>query len=197
MDIFQIPESNVLELSSLSRNLMISRWPPDAAACINVFPVASCRHQSAPSSWYSSFNTSKCPFSAARYAGQSPTLLYKHILIFYLIISRFLIFCVQYPTKFIKHAFIKWLSPTGPLFFAIILSASHLDKPQWAPGLQLHLIALPGLYTEPISDPIFPDDPGSLATPACSDPGSRSVTQGHREKWVQKSCVSFEEEYNI
>ncbi len=26
------------------------------------------------------------------------------------------------------------------------------------------------------------------------DPGSGSVTQGHREKWVQKSCVSFEEE---
>ncbi len=26
------------------------------------------------------------------------------------------------------------------------------------------------------------------------DPGSGSVTQGHREKLVQKSCVSFEEE---
>ena len=26
------------------------------------------------------------------------------------------------------------------------------------------------------------------------DPGSGSVTQGHREKWVKKSCVSFEEE---
>ncbi len=26
------------------------------------------------------------------------------------------------------------------------------------------------------------------------DPGSGSVTQGHPEKWVQKSCVSFEEE---
>ena len=26
------------------------------------------------------------------------------------------------------------------------------------------------------------------------DPGSGSVTQGHREKWVQKSCVSFEGE---
>ncbi len=26
------------------------------------------------------------------------------------------------------------------------------------------------------------------------DPGSGSVTQGHREKWVQKSCAYFEEE---
>ncbi len=26
------------------------------------------------------------------------------------------------------------------------------------------------------------------------DPGSGSVTQGHQEKWVQKSCVTFEEE---
>ncbi len=26
------------------------------------------------------------------------------------------------------------------------------------------------------------------------DPESGSVTQGHGEKWVQKSCVSFEEE---
>ncbi len=33
------------------------------------------------------------------------------------------------------------------------------------------------------SEPIYPDDPGS-----------GSVTQGHRDKWVQKTCVSFEEE---
>ncbi len=40
----------------------------------------------------------------------------------------------------------------------------------------------------------FCHEPKMTCTQNVHDPGSGSVTQGHRKKQVQKSCVSFEEE---